>query len=108
MEEKIVQLNEDDLDNIVGGAFNQSAIDRLGLEITMNRRGESRLTADVDAKNTSNPQVINTWRQMNDNLYESQLRNIVERYDQVSISAKTTSGEMKTLTKSDISDLLSS
>lgn len=105
MEEKIVLLDESDLDNVVGGAYNQGTISKLGLAIQTGKSGAQGIYVDMQYSSTQGSQVSAGSRQ--GWASDASLRNIVQNYDNVSVSVKTTSGEMKSLSKDELSQLLS-
>ena len=106
MEEKIVLLDEKDLDSIVGGAFNQQAVAKLGLEVKTSKSGAQAFVGTIKASSGGLPGSF-AGKESSGIISEKSLRDTLSNYDNVTVSVKTTSGDMKTLSKSDLSQLLS-
>ena len=105
MEEKIVKLDDNDLDSVVGGAFNQNALSNLGLEVKTGKSGTQGVYVKMEYSSGHFPNMTagskTGWTS------DENLKNIMSNDDNGSVSAKTTTGEMKPLTKSQIGELLS-
>lgn len=106
MEEKIVKLDEDDLDTIVGGAYNQQAIAKFDLATRTSRSGAIGLY--VATKHASG-QLPGSFQSGTSQSWTSEetLKTMLANHPNLSVSVQTTSGEMKTLTKSELGELLS-
>jgi hypothetical protein len=105
MEEKMeMQLADESLDDVVGGAFNQQAISKLGLDTTT-PSGKPGLTVHLTYRENSGSSHSGT--EIHQIISDRTLRNYAAKPGELSVEAKTTTGEMKKLSKSDIKALLS-
>jgi hypothetical protein len=100
MKEKM-QLTDEALDDIVGGAFNQEAIKKYDLDVQTKPNGIQGLTVQRAQQTGSGSSVTHLT------MPENGLRKYVDKYGDSPIVMKTTSGGWKTLTRSEVNELFS-
>lgn len=103
MEEKIIQLDERDLDSIVGGAFNQSAVNKYGLTVLTGKSGAQGL--QVEMTYTEGSAGSGSIIQKTGPMSEGTLKRYVEGTGSLTLKVKTNSGEMRALTQSQAKEL---
>jgi hypothetical protein len=106
MEEKMkMQLADEALDDIVGGAFNQDAVSRLGLDVKTGKSGTQGLTVKLTYRESDGTSHSGGFVQQT--LTENTLRKYVDKPGELTVAVKTTSGEWKDLTRSEFNELFS-
>jgi hypothetical protein len=106
MEEKMkLQLADESLDDIVGGAFNQQAVSRLDLAVKTGTSGAQGLSGTLTYLESSGSSQSVTKR--NGPISENSLRTYMGKPGELSVEVKTTSGKPITLGRNEIKELLS-
>jgi hypothetical protein len=105
MNEKM-QLTDEALDDIVGGAFNQDVVSRLGLDV---KTGKSSGTQGLTVKLTYRENNGSSYSGgvVQQTLSENTLRQYVDMPGELTVSVRTTSGDWKALTRSEFNELFS-
>jgi hypothetical protein len=106
MEEKMkMQLADESPDDIVGGAFNQQAVSRLGLDVKTGKSGTQGLSVKLTYR--ENNGSSHSGGVVQQTLSENTLRKYVDKPGELTVAVKTTSGDWKSLTRSEFNALFS-
>jgi hypothetical protein len=100
-----MQLADESLDDIVGGAFNQQAVKKYGLDVKTLKDGSQGLSVQLTQQTSSGSTYGSAVSRMT--LPENALRKFVDKHSEASIAVQTTSGEWKTLSRSEFNGLFS-
>jgi hypothetical protein len=106
MEEKMeMQLADESLDDIVGGAFNQQAVSKHGLNVLTGDNGAQGLIVQLTYQERKGSSYSGT--SSNTVMSERTLKNYVNKPGELSVKVQTTTGEMKKLSRNDLKELFS-
>jgi hypothetical protein len=101
-----MQLADEALDDIVGGAFNQDAVNRLGLDVKTGKSGAQGLIGTLTYQESSGSHA-GVSRREGVPISENSLRTYMDRPGELSVEVRTTSGKPITLGKNELKELFS-
>ncbi|MDL2267909.1 hypothetical protein LJC46_08005 [Desulfovibrio sp. OttesenSCG-928-G15] len=102
MDENVVLLNEDDLDGIVGGAFNHQAAQNMGLAI-QEKNGVNYVVGTLERSSGKFPNII--YQKTSGSISERALRSSLKE-SKANFTFTNAAGESVTLGKKQIAKIL--
>jgi hypothetical protein len=101
-----LQLADEVLDDIVGGAFNQEVVSRLGLDVKTGKSGTQGLIGTLTYQESSGSHA-GVSRREGVPISENALRTYMDRPGELTVEVRTTSGKPITLGKKELKELFS-